>query len=200
MKPCYRGSDLTHEPLTISLTRNDRPRSVFSPGCSPVSRTMTAAPFTVWAASFIAIALGRPIRTPPSASASISTKMYAGPLPLTPVTPVVDSPDFRRCWWWSGCFADRTTSEICSTDLRLENSVAGRDLPQSHGKVTERARRHFRGILTNFTARLKRVQETPTKSRRPHQRWQKHQGLGVGAADNVSRLLQPAHHRAHRST
>lgn len=60
--------------------------SFISPGCLPDSRHYLADPYTVCAASFKAISRGRPILTPPSAIASISKKMYAGPLPLTPVT------------------------------------------------------------------------------------------------------------------
>ena len=60
--------------------------SLSTPGCLPVSITILAEPSTVCAASCWATSLGSPARTPPSASASIMTKMYAGPLPLRPVT------------------------------------------------------------------------------------------------------------------
>ena len=55
-------------------------------GCVPVSTTILAAPNTVWAAIYWAMALGSPCLTPPSASASMNMKTYAGPLPLSPDT------------------------------------------------------------------------------------------------------------------
>lgn len=50
------------------------------------TRTMRAAPDTVWAASARALSRGRPAATAPSASASMARNTYAGPLPLSPVT------------------------------------------------------------------------------------------------------------------
>ena len=63
--------------VTLSFSR---------PGCSPVSSAILAAPNTVCAASCRAASRGSPIFTPPSASASMMRKTYAGPLPLRPVT------------------------------------------------------------------------------------------------------------------
>mmetsp|Transcript_16155 Transcript_16155/g.44736 ORF Transcript_16155/g.44736 Transcript_16155/m.44736 type:complete len:263 (-) Transcript_16155:290-1078(-) len=62
--------------------------SLSFPGCCLLSlfKTISAAPFTVCAASSIATSLGNPERTPPSASASMNKYTYAGPLPLKPVT------------------------------------------------------------------------------------------------------------------
>lgn len=68
------------------------------PTCSPQAHGPTHAssaegqsncrahPSTVCAASCCAMSRGSPARTPPSASASIMTNTYAGPLPLSPVT------------------------------------------------------------------------------------------------------------------
>src|SRR5439155_1628404 len=60
--------------------------SLSAPGCSPVSRRSFAAPSTVWVARGIAVARSRPMRTPPSASYSITIATYAGPEPDRPVT------------------------------------------------------------------------------------------------------------------
>src|SRR6058998_1582576 len=60
--------------------------SLSAPGCSPVSRRSFAAPSTVWVARVIAVARSRPMRTPPSASDSITIATYAGPEPDRPVT------------------------------------------------------------------------------------------------------------------
>ena len=61
-------------------------RSLSTPGCSPVSSTISAPPSTVCAASCVAMPRGRPIRTPPSLRASIITYTNAGPEPDSPVT------------------------------------------------------------------------------------------------------------------
>mmetsp|Transcript_30273 Transcript_30273/g.81370 ORF Transcript_30273/g.81370 Transcript_30273/m.81370 type:complete len:215 (+) Transcript_30273:420-1064(+) len=60
--------------------------SLSSPGCLPVSRTMVAAPRTVFAASCVATGRGSPALTPPSLSASMNWNTYAGPEPDRPVT------------------------------------------------------------------------------------------------------------------
>ncbi|MPN47123.1 hypothetical protein SDC9_194723 [bioreactor metagenome] len=60
--------------------------SLSSPGCMPVSSAIFAAPSTVWAARVSALFLSIPSRTAPSAIASITGKMKAGPLPESPVT------------------------------------------------------------------------------------------------------------------
>mmetsp|Transcript_2930 Transcript_2930/g.13194 ORF Transcript_2930/g.13194 Transcript_2930/m.13194 type:complete len:313 (-) Transcript_2930:462-1400(-) len=60
--------------------------SLSSPGCDPVSNTIFDAPMTVWAARRLASTRGRPAATPPSASASMNWKTYAGPEPETPTT------------------------------------------------------------------------------------------------------------------
>mmetsp|Transcript_13593 Transcript_13593/g.21726 ORF Transcript_13593/g.21726 Transcript_13593/m.21726 type:complete len:212 (+) Transcript_13593:179-814(+) len=70
----------------IVVPPGDATLSLSNPGCSPVSSTIFAAPKTVCAAKFKATDLGRPMRTPPSAIASIIMYTYAGPLPLRPVT------------------------------------------------------------------------------------------------------------------
>lgn len=49
--------------------------SLSTPGCSPVSCTMVAAPLTVCVASCMAMFRGRPARTPPSARASMRRKI-----------------------------------------------------------------------------------------------------------------------------
>lgn len=86
-KPTKPGCDpRPRAPHPCFRFRSAKNKRTNKPGCVPVSSTIVAAPLTVCAASLRAVARGRPIRTPPSARASISTKMYAGPLPLTPVT------------------------------------------------------------------------------------------------------------------
>src|SRR6185436_3767948 len=67
--------------------------SLSAPGCSPVSSRSFAAPSTVWVARVIAVARSRPMRTPPSASDSITIATYAGPEPDRPVTAsIISSP------------------------------------------------------------------------------------------------------------
>ena len=69
----------------IVVPPGDVTPSLSSPGCFPVCSTISAAPFTVWAASWVATFLGRPARTPPSLRASMNWKTYAGPEPERPV-------------------------------------------------------------------------------------------------------------------
>ena len=57
-----------------------------SAGCLPVSSTILAAPKSVCAANSSASLRGSPAATPPSASASMTRKAKAGPLPESPVT------------------------------------------------------------------------------------------------------------------
>jgi len=60
--------------------------SLSSAGCLFCLMIIATAPSIVWVVSIRACALGSPILTPPSARASIIRNMYAGPLPLEPVT------------------------------------------------------------------------------------------------------------------
>src|SRR5690606_13672757 len=64
----------------------DVTRSRRTAGWSSPSRTILAAPSTVCAASVKATGRGSPAATPPSESASMTVKTYAGPLPERPVT------------------------------------------------------------------------------------------------------------------
>src|SRR5256712_4868290 len=75
----------------IEVPPGEQTMSLTAPGWSPVSRNSVAAPRTVWVARFIAVIRSSPIRTPPSASASITTAMYAGPEPDRPVTASIRS-------------------------------------------------------------------------------------------------------------
>mmetsp|Transcript_27566 Transcript_27566/g.51217 ORF Transcript_27566/g.51217 Transcript_27566/m.51217 type:complete len:364 (-) Transcript_27566:194-1285(-) len=70
----------------IVVPPGDVTPSFSCPGCLPVCRTISAAPFTICAASCVATALGRPHRTPPSERASMNWNTYAGPDPERPVT------------------------------------------------------------------------------------------------------------------
>jgi hypothetical protein len=73
----YKGR--TH--LICPFSNSYTPKIVAPPGehtsslswpvCLPVSKTVLAAPNNVWAANLIAISLGSPCFTPPSANASI---------------------------------------------------------------------------------------------------------------------------------
>jgi len=62
------------------------------PAWRPVSKSILADPSIVCAPRRVATSLGSPILTPASARASSITNMYAGPLPLKPVTAsIIDS-------------------------------------------------------------------------------------------------------------
>src|SRR2546428_8003020 len=75
----------------IEVPPGEQTMSLTAPGWSPVSRSSVAAPRTVWVARVIAVIRSSPIRTPPSASDSITTAMYAGPDPDRPVTASISS-------------------------------------------------------------------------------------------------------------
>src|SRR5213594_1547367 len=75
----------------IEVPPGEQTISLTAPGWSPVSRSSVAAPRTVWVARVIAVIRSSPIRTPPSASDSITTAMYAGPEPDRPVTASISS-------------------------------------------------------------------------------------------------------------
>ena len=55
--------------------------SLSSPGCFPVSSCSLADPSSIWEARAVAVLLGRPQATPPSASASMKRSAKAGPQP-----------------------------------------------------------------------------------------------------------------------
>ena len=64
--------------------------SLSSPGCLPVSSTIFAVPSIVCAANRVEMSRGKPAATPPSLSASMIMYPYAGPLPLSPVTALIN--------------------------------------------------------------------------------------------------------------
>src|SRR6185369_7593981 len=70
----------------IEVPPGELTMSLSAPGCMPVSSKSLAAPSTVWVARVIAVIRSSPIRTPPSASDSITMATYAGPDPDSPVT------------------------------------------------------------------------------------------------------------------
>src|SRR5262249_4259492 len=65
----------------IEVPPGELTMSFSAPGCMPVSSNSFAAPSTVWVASVMAVMRSSPIRTPPSASDSMTTATYAGPEP-----------------------------------------------------------------------------------------------------------------------
>src|SRR6266850_35978 len=75
----------------IEVPPGELTMSLSAPGCMPVSSKSFAAPRTVWVASVIAVIRSSPIRTPPSASDSITMATYAGPEPDRPVTASISS-------------------------------------------------------------------------------------------------------------
>ena len=90
-------------------------------GCSPVSTTIAPAPRTVCAASLSATSRGRPILTPPSASASMTMYRNAGPLADRPVT--------ASMWRSSSTSVWPTAPNICSA--RARSLVDAREPPAS---------------------------------------------------------------------
>ncbi len=110
-------------------------RSFRTPGCSPVSRTMEAAPKTVWAARRVATSRGSPILTPPSDKASMQRKTNAGPEPESPVTA-------------SNCRSFRTTTRPTDSNIRRtrSNSPAVTPSPGARALIPRQRRAGVLGI------------------------------------------------------